>query len=156
MRKIPMLSLFLLLALTAYSEPSEARLNAILDPNMGLRELADAMAKNQGNGISKDKYYLLVGRCSGLVDRSEEGGEFFAECELIGGEWLDMENVRSFKVFLSFNGSEYANLVDSESGEWLKPGALVVVIGGYVGSRKEYGGEKDIGIIRVQRLVRIE
>lgn len=148
--------LFALSAALAFSEPSVSALNAALDPSRGLREIADAVLKDGGAGLPKDKFFLLTGRLGIMIDRSEDGGAYQGESELVGGEWAGMDSVRAFRVYLKFKGDAFSRLSDKESEGYVRPGTLVVVIGSLIGTTKEYGTDKAAGVIKVERLIPIE
>jgi hypothetical protein len=144
-------------AALAFSDPSPNALNAALDPSRGMKELSDAISqKDGGASLPRDRFFLLTGRIGTIIDRSEEGGPFLGESELVSGEWIGFESVRAFRVYLKFNGMRFKNVVDAESAEYVKPGTLVVIIGSLVGTTKEYGSDKNAGIIKVERLIKIE
>lgn len=148
--------LFALSAALSFSEPSVSALNSALDPSRGLKEISDAALKDGGASLPKDKFFLLSGRLGIMIDRSDEGGPYSGESELVGGEWEGMDSVRAFRVYLRFQGDRFSTLSDKESSGYVKPGTLVVVIGSLVGTTKEYGTDKTAGVIIVERLIPIE
>jgi hypothetical protein len=143
-------------AALAFSEPSVAALNSVIDPARGMREVSDAIRKDGGTSLPRDKFYILSGRIGSMIDRSAEGGAFSGESELVSGEWVGFDSVRAFRVYLKFEGQRFQALADKESGDYVKPGTLVVVIGSLVGTTKEYGGQGMDGVIKVERLLKIE
>jgi len=144
-------------AAAAFSEPSVNALNAALDPSWGMKEISDAVSQRDGGAsLPKDKFFLLTGRIGTIIDRSGESGPFLGESELVSGEWIGFESVRAFRVYLKFNGTKFKDFVDKESSEFVKPGTLVVIIGSFIGTTKEYGSDKNAGVIKVERLIKIE
>jgi hypothetical protein len=93
-----------------------------------------------------------------MIDRTpeKEGAEFEGESELVGGEWTGLEAVRSFRVYLRFKGDRFAGLVDDASSQWIEKGTLVVIIGSYAGTVKEYGTGKTAALIEVQRIISVQ
>jgi hypothetical protein len=155
--KIRALSLlFAVSAALAFSEPSVSALNQALDPARGMKEISDAVQKDGGASLPKDKFFILTGRMGTTIDRSVEGGAFLGESELVSGEWIGFDAVRAFRVYLKFSGDKFLAMVDKEAAGYVKPGALVVIIGSFVGATKEYGSDKNAGIIKVERLIKIE
>lgn len=148
--------LFAVSAALAFSEPSVSALNVALDPVRGMKEISDAVQKDGGASLPKDKFFILSGRMGTTIDRSGEGGAFLGESELVSGEWIGLDSVRAFRVYLKFSGDRFLALVDKEAVGYVKPGALVVIIGSFVGVTKEYGSDKNAGVIKVERLIKIE
>lgn len=144
-------------AALAFSDPSADMLNSALDPSRGMKEISDAVSqKDGGASLPRNRFFLLTGRIGTIIDRSGEGDAFLGESELVSGEWIGFESVRAFRVYLKFNGSRFKDYADTESPRYVKPGALVVIIGSLVGVTKEYGSDRNAGVIRVERLIRIE
>lgn len=147
---------FAAVAALAFSEPSAASLNALLDPTIGLKEIYRAATKDGGAGLPKDKFFLLSGRLGIVIDRSVEDGPYSGESEITGGEWEGMDAVHAFRAYLRFSGDRFSALSDKESEDYVKPGTLVVVIGSLAGSTKEYGSDRTAAVIKVERLIKVE
>jgi hypothetical protein len=141
---------------SAGASASVKALDAVLDPEMGLKEIADAIG--EGKAPPANRFFLISGRIGVMIDRTPEkqGAQFEAESELVGGEWTGLEAVRSFRVYLHFKGNRFAGLVDDASSQWIEKGTLVVVIGSYAGTVKEYGTGKMVALIDVQRIISVE
>jgi len=146
----------LILCARVVAAPPSQALDSVLDPAIGLKELSDAVAR--GKAVPGDRFFLLTGRIGVVVDRTgeAEGAEYQGESELVGGEWIGLESVRSFRAYLRFTGKRFAGIGDEDSADWIERGTLVVVIGSFAGTVKEYGSDRQVALIDVRRVIPVE
>ncbi len=156
MKKIVIGGLFAFCLGLSFALPSIDSFNRLLEPSIGLKELSDAILVDGGKNLPQDRFFLITGRLGVLMDRSPEEGPFLGETELVGGEWEGLDTVRSFRVYLSFQGNRFSAMADDEDPNYVKPGTLVVIIGSLMGTSQEYGTKKPVGLIKVERLIKIE
>jgi hypothetical protein len=141
-----------------FAAPPAASLDAALDPSITLKYLVDAVQADGGSKIPRNKFFMVTGRIGATIDRTgdAEGAEFAAESELVSGEWKGLESVRSFRAYLRFSGKRFAYLADRDAEGWIKQGTLSVIIGSFAGTAKEYGSERTVPLIDVERIIPVE
>jgi hypothetical protein len=84
---------------------SRADLDRVIDFSVTLKGLSTAA--DSGAPIPKGKTVLLTGTVSDVNIISKEQAGFKVRIELITGEWIGLDEVKSYYCYVEFAGAEY-------------------------------------------------
>ena len=105
-RFIPVVACTLLLAGPALLPAlSRADLDRVIDFSVTLKGLSTAA--DSGAPIPKGKTVLLTGTVSDVNIINKEQAGFKVRIELITGEWIGLDEVKSYYCYVEFTGAEY-------------------------------------------------
>jgi hypothetical protein len=131
-RSVPVLACVFFLIGTALPALSRADLDKIIDPSVTLKTLS-AVADGKAS-LSAARMVLLTGTVSdvSILDKEEES--FRVRIELITGEWIKLEDVKSYACYVEFSGPEYFKVFPARAPREATPGVIatnsrVVIIG---------------------------
>jgi len=85
--------------------------DAVVDFSVTLKALAgtdEAAARAYG---LKDRYLLLDGTVTAIQFLEPDEERFRAQVELVAGEWIGLEEVRSYRCYLLFQGRRFFRLL---------------------------------------------
>jgi len=114
-----------LLAAAAYA-PAATRgdFDAVVDFSVSLKSLAAAAA---GEAVlPPGRLFILEGIVSELTVLDKEAGSFRARIELISGEWIGTEEVKSYTCLVDFSGPAYAAFFPARPPRDPGPGVVVL------------------------------
>ena len=79
----------------------------IVDFSVTIKTLSQMPPAQEADFLKSGKLFLLNGTVTGIlfVNPDEEG--FSVRVELVSGEWLGLEEVKSYRCTVSFKGKEY-------------------------------------------------
>jgi hypothetical protein len=145
MRRI--LPLFFFAAATAVFGLSRADFERVVDFSVTLKDLA-AVADGR-ESLPSARIVILNGTVSDVDVISKEEGSFRVRIELITGEWIGTEEVKSYTCYVDFNGPEYFRTFPARPPKVLAPGTVainsrVIVIGRPIEVTKTPMGEKRV------------
>jgi hypothetical protein len=108
-RSVPVVACILLLVGPAFLPAlSRADLDRVIDFSVTLKSLATAA--DSGASIPKGRTVLLSGTVSdvNIINKDQTG--FKVRMELITGEWIGLDDVKSYACYVEFTGAEYFKL----------------------------------------------
>ena len=115
------------LALAAFTVSAQgsnaASFDAVVDFDASIK--AFAAAANGGPAPKADRFALLVGTVGSVIKRSTEPVSYAVE--LVSGEWIGMDDVKTFHLYLEYSGDAFTAFFDRKAG-LAKPGARVLVV----------------------------
>src|SRR5208283_1484324 len=105
-RSIPLLACILLLVGPAILPAlSRADLDRVIDFSVTLKSLATAA--DSGSPIPVGRIVMLSGTVSDVNFINKGPAGFKVRIELITGEWIGLEDVKSYSCYVEFTGAEY-------------------------------------------------
>ena len=115
---------------------SRAELDRIIDFSVTLKSLA--VAAQSGGPLPQGKTVLLSGTVSDVNIVNKDPAEFRVRLELIAGEWIGLEDVKSYPCYVDFAGADYARLIPARppreaTHDLVTLNSRVIVIGRVVG-----------------------
>lgn len=87
-----------------------------VDFSITLKALNDLIEKGDTNGVPTQKFIIISGTISNIAILDETGDGYLVEVELTGGEWIDVEEVKSYKVIIRFSGPEFQKYFNKQRG----------------------------------------
>lgn len=126
---------------------SRADFDRVVDFSITLKDLA-AAAQGQGS-VPTGRICVLNGTVSDVDVLGKDETGFRARIELITGEWIGTEDVKSYSCYVDFTGPEFARVFPARPPRVLPPGVIainsrVIVIGRPVGVTTTPQGEKRV------------
>jgi hypothetical protein len=126
---------------------SRADLDRIIDFSVTLKSLATAAAN--GSPIPRGQVVLLSGTVSDVNILNKDPAGYKVRLELITGEWIGLEDVKSYTCYVDFSGADYARLIPARppreaSRNLVTLNSRVVVIGRVVGMTTAALGGKEV------------
>lgn len=127
MRQNARLAVVALLLLAARLVPAATRsdFDGVVDFSVSLKTVAAAAAG--GPALPADKLFVLDGTVSELTVLESEAERFRARIELLAGEWLGTDDVKSYACYVEFAGPAFARSFPARAPQ--NPPADVVVLG---------------------------
>ena len=105
-RSVPLFACILLLACPAILPAlSRADLDRVIDFSVTLKSLATAA--DSGAPIPTGRTVLLSGTVSDVNIVNKDQAGFKVRIELITGEWIGLDDVKSYSCYVEFTGAEY-------------------------------------------------
>jgi hypothetical protein len=105
-RSVPFLACILLVVVPAILPAlSRADLERVIDFSVTLKTLATAA--DSGAPIPAGRTVLLSGTVSDVNVLNKDRAGFKVQIELISGEWIGLEDVKSYSCYVEFTGTEY-------------------------------------------------
>jgi hypothetical protein len=105
-RIVPVVACLFFLAGPAFLPAlSRADLARVIDLSVTLKSLS--MAADSGAPIPAGKTVLLTGTVSDVNIINKEQAGFKVRIELITGEWIGLDEVKSYYCYVEFSGAEY-------------------------------------------------
>jgi hypothetical protein len=105
-RSVPLFACILLLAGPAILPAlSRADLDRVIDFSVTLKSLATAA--DSGAPIPTGRTVLLSGTVSDVNIVNKDQAGFKVRIELITGEWIGLDDVKSYSCYVEFTGAEY-------------------------------------------------
>jgi hypothetical protein len=131
-RSVPVIAAVLLLAAASAQAITRADLERIIDPAVTLKSLS-AVASGSAP-LPTGRLALLTGTVSDVSIIDKEKAGFRVRVELITGEWLGLEDVKSYACYVEFSGPEYFAVFPAKPPRAATPGIVtqntrLVVIG---------------------------
>lgn len=103
---------------------SRADFERVVDFSVTLKDLA-AVAEGR-QSLSSAKIVVLSGTVSDVDVVSKEGASFRVRVELIAGEWIGTEEVKSYSCYVDFSGPQYAAIFPARQTRTPAPGTVMV------------------------------
>lgn len=73
----------------------------------------------------KSRYLLLDGTVTGVEFLDPEQERFRAQVELVAGEWVGLEEVRSYRCYVLFEGARFFRLLPGRAPRSPDPGVIL-------------------------------
>ena len=105
-----LLAAFLLAPLAAGAQERNG-FDQVVDFSVTLKTLALNAGNPQADFAQQEKYLILNGTITGIQLLDPEQATFRARVELVTGEWDGLEEVRSYRCFVLFEGPEFFRLL---------------------------------------------
>jgi hypothetical protein len=131
-RSVPVLAGVLLLVGAALPALTRADLERVIDPSVTLKSLSAVAAG--AAPLPAGRLVLLTGTVSDVAILDKEKETFRVRIELITGEWIGLEDVKSYACYVEFSGSEYFSVFPAKAPREAAHGVIslnsrVVIIG---------------------------
>jgi hypothetical protein len=157
-RSLPFLASLLLLCSANLSALSRADFDRIVDFSITLKNLA-AVADGREQ-LPTGRVLLLSGTVSDVNILSKDEATFKVRIELITGEWIGLDDVKSYSCYIDFSGPEFFKVFPARQSRTPAPGTIslnsrVVVIGSAVDVTGTPQGEKRV-LVRGMHIRMIE
>ncbi len=115
---------------------SRAELDRIFDFSVTLKSLSTAA--DGGSSLPEGKTILLNGTVSDVNILNKDPASFKVRIELITGEWIGLDDVKSYTCYVDFTGSDYFRLFPARppretNRELITLNSRVLVVGRVVG-----------------------
>ncbi len=124
-RSLPLLACaLLLLAAPAALGATQGDFDRIVNFDTTLKSLATDAA--DGAALATSRIVILDGTVSdvNIVDKSE--GSFKVRIQIIAGEWIGLEDVKSYTCYVEFSGSQYVSVFPARAPATAKPGIVAL------------------------------
>ena len=115
---------------------SRAELERVIDVSVTLKSLA--VAAESGSPVPAGKTVLLSGTVSDVNILDKDPATFKVRLELITGEWIGLEDVKSYTCYVDFSGADFSRLIPARppreaNRDLVTLNSRVIVIGRVVG-----------------------
>lgn len=126
---------------------SHADFDRVVDFSITLKDLA--AAADGRVSLPTSRVCVLNGTVSDVDVVNKEEGSFRVRIELITGEWIGTEDVKSYSCYVDFTGPEFARIFPARPPRVLPPGVIainsrVIVVGRPVMVTTTPQGEKRV------------
>jgi predicted membrane metal-binding protein len=116
MNKLFLLPAIILLFTAEAFSLNQSDFESKVDFSLTLKELNTLIEKDQTNAAPRQKFIILTGTVSNIAIIDETTASYTAQVELTGGEWIDVEEVKSYQVLIRFSGSEFEKYFNKQRG----------------------------------------
>jgi hypothetical protein len=111
--------------------------NRVVDFDISIRELALAAAEENMEALP-DKLVIIDGTVASrlLIDGNPE--TYVGQLELVGGEWIGVEDVVTYRCYLLLEGPRFANAIPARRSRTKNPAEIemntrIMVVGEFLG-----------------------
>ena len=87
-----------------------------VDFSITLKELNELIEKGHTGLAPTQKFIIISGTISNIAILNETQSGYLVEIELTGGEWIGVEEVKSYQVLIRFSGYEFQKNFNKERG----------------------------------------
>jgi hypothetical protein len=115
---------FLLLAAGLLPAATRADFDGVVDFSVSLKTVAAAAAG--GPALPAGKLFVLDGTVSEVAVLDREPESFRARIELLAGEWLGTEDVKSYACIIEFSGPAFARSFPSRPPQVAAPDMVLL------------------------------
>ena len=102
--------LFLYLSVSAFTLSTED-LNRFFDLSVTIKTLDLALKENNVERIDTSRFVLLNGTVSSVIVLNTKRDQYEVVLKVISGEWMGTDEVKSYRVFVDFKGSNYYTMI---------------------------------------------
>jgi hypothetical protein len=99
----------LLLSVGAFAQADEFR--NVVDFSMSTRDLVEIVRDQRYDLIDPAKYYVLTGSVASTLILDPAPDSFSALIELVAGEWVGLDSIEVYRVYVLLEGPQYATRV---------------------------------------------
>jgi hypothetical protein len=103
---------------------SRADIERVLDFSVTLKTLS--AAADGKAPLPLGKMLLLSGTVSDISILNKDEGGYRVRVELISGEWVGLEDVKSYACYVEFSGSEFSKVFPARPPRTATPGVVVL------------------------------
>jgi hypothetical protein len=126
--------------------PSRADLDKIVDFSVTLKGLA---AVAGGEAALPSRIFVIDGTVSDITILDKDKATFRVRIELLSGEWVETEDVKSYSCFVEFRGPEFFEVFPARAPRTATPGVVlanqrVLVAGRAIGFTTSPKGERRV------------
>jgi hypothetical protein len=142
-RSLAIVAVFWCLSAVTYAQSSKGAakgfqaFDAIVNFESTIKDFHVAM--ESGRQIAEKRFVLLTGTVGSIVEGKGERPQYTVE--LVSGEWISTDDVRSYHVAIRFEGEDYAQFFDRKTGT-IKPGDRLIVVAQNTGTQEDFDNEK--------------
>lgn len=108
MKRIFFSVIFLLFSFNFLFSLTPADFDRIIDFSITLKELDQSLASGNISAIPKDKYVILHGTFANFSILNTDEANYKVRIEMTIGEWLDIDDVKSYRSIVQFTGAEFS------------------------------------------------
>jgi len=111
--------------------------NEVVDFSISIRELATAAANNDMAALP-DRLVIIQGSVASRLVIDANAESYIGQLELVGGEWLGVEDVVTYRCFLLLEGPRFANTIPARRTRNKHPDEIdlnsrILVVGEFLG-----------------------
>jgi len=138
------LALFLVVATVAFAAPP-VDFNSAVDISTSTAGLVELIRTERYDLIDPDKYLMLTGSVASTVVYDSNVETYFALVELVASEWVGLETIEVYKVFVLLEGPEFSTRVVERlprdpGPEIILTNSQLLVVGVYSGVAEDLDG----------------
>ena len=85
--------------------------NRIVDFSITLKALGETLDSSRVSSVDREKLVILHGTVSSIAFLDTKKASYTVQLELVYGEWLGLEEVRSYRGRVTFRGPQYVNRI---------------------------------------------
>ena len=111
--------------------------NRVVDFDISIRELALAAAVEDREALP-DRLVIIDGTVASRLVINSNAEEYIGQLELVGGEWIGVEDVVTYRCYLLLQGPRFANAIPARRSrtkhpEEIEANTRVLIVGEYLG-----------------------
>lgn len=109
MKRAVLVALFAVGTVALFASPEA--FNSVVDFSVSTADLVELVRSGRADEIDPEKYLILEGSVAStlLLDPNEE--TYWAIVELVAGEWIGLEEIEVYRVFVYLEGPQFSNRV---------------------------------------------
>ena len=127
MRRLTFFLLFLSVFFTIQNAGALTKtdFDSVVDFSVTLRELSYALKADASVKINPEKFIVVYGTVSSVSFLNRKKDTYKVRLELVSGEWIGLEDVKSYRVYVDFEGPDYYRVIPARRPKTI--GSEVVV-----------------------------
>lgn len=101
----------MILSLFSVSGQTREEWVSLVDFDVTLERLSEAVSSSEPMSIPEDKLFILQGSVSSRQVLNPDQQEYQAELKLVTGRWIDLDEVKMYSALIILSGPEFFNYV---------------------------------------------
>ncbi len=126
-----------------------------LDFSITLRDLHLAALNGDSRDIPGGRTFIIDAEIGSIDVLADDDTGFYAEVELIGGEWRSEKEVELYYAYAAFDGPQFRDSFSRRSETRFQPGDRILVLSRFMGIFIDYDGETPVSVIEALAYRRI-
>lgn len=90
---------------------TEEDFEEVVDFSITLKSLNRLLEDNQAAELDKDRFVIVSGTVSSIAFLDKKKNSYTVQLELVSGEWIELEEVKSYKCRIIFRGPQFYTLI---------------------------------------------
>ncbi len=139
---------FLLAVLLAspLSAATPEEFDSVVDFSTTLKDLSQQVQSDGGASVDPNRYLILEGTVASIMIADPNPDSYVAVVELVRGEWIGLEQINLFRVYVIMEGPTFAERLPlrmprDPGPEIITTNSKLMVIGQFQGVDEGAGGE---------------
>jgi len=127
MRRLTFFLLFLSVFFTIQNAGALTKtdFDSVVDFSVTLRKLSYALKADTSVKINPEKFIVAYGTVTSVSFLNRKKDTYKVRLELVSGEWIGLEDVKSYRVYVDFEGPDYYSIIPARRPRTI--GSKVVV-----------------------------